>query len=286
MQKRRRCVSDDESSEELTVLKRMRRKAQPLRTVAAPVSDAEAELRLTADQMADLKHDVYTKCARKRKNFGWAKCPKEILDPLIERMMVMARATPDDVFLDIGSGVGNVVETVATRIGCRSIGVELVRENYAVSVEAAPHFAQHRQDTGLANPECRVEYLLGDVRKHWASLRDDVSIIWMANKFFPMEVDCFLLDAIETLKPGTRIFTMKDLVLHTDPECESQRERCQYYTFEEIRWGADDVEWTQKPGVIHMYTRTDVIRQDEEQLSQGYSVRSSVGSVLSNSSSD
>ena len=226
-------------------------------------------LRLSAADMAAAKADVYALCSQKRKNGAWGKCPKCILDPLIERMMHMSKATKNDVFLDVGSGMGNVCESWATRVGCQTIGVELVKENYALGVEAAPRFQEFRENNGLDAP--RVDYIQGDIKKHWDSIAEDATIVWIANKCFPVSLDCFMVDAILDLKPGTRIFTMKDLVLHTRPEDSLQSELCQYFTFDELPWGAGDVEWTNKPGMIHMYTRTSLLRDDDEVLSQGLS---------------
>ena len=220
----------------------------------SPMSPPRCAFSMSADKMAEMKRRVYATCG-KRKNGSWAKCPKYINDQLIETMMVMARATPEDVFLDIGSGTGNVVESVATRVGCRSIGVEFVSQNYDIAMAAKPQFETLRKQHGLRNP-C-VEYHCNDIRKVWDQVCDLPTIIWCSNKLFGIDLDIFLLSVITELKPGTRIFLWKDLVLHTRPENATQRALCQYFTFQEYTTQPGDVEWTDKSDTIHLYTRTD-----------------------------
>eukprot|EP01061_Rhynchopus_euleeides_P040021 TRINITY_DN6873_c0_g1_i4.p1 TRINITY_DN6873_c0_g1~~TRINITY_DN6873_c0_g1_i4.p1 ORF type:complete len:195 (+),score=76.93 TRINITY_DN6873_c0_g1_i4:171-755(+) len=177
-------------------------------------------------------------------------------------MLLLSCATPNDVFLDIGSGIGNVVESVAMRVGCPTIGVEFVEHNYQLSLEAAPHFKDFRKRHGLDGPDPR--YILGDIRKVWEGIRHEPTIIWCSNKLFPLELDIWLLRHIQTLPAGTRIMMWKDLVLHTDPESPMQREMCRYFTFDSIECQPGDLEWTNKPATLQMYTRTAFTDDDSE----------------------
>jgi hypothetical protein len=44
---------------------------------------------------------------------------------VVERMLQLANVTADDVVYDLGSGDGRIVIQVATRLGARSVGVEI-----------------------------------------------------------------------------------------------------------------------------------------------------------------
>eukprot|EP01059_Diplonema_ambulator_P036983 TRINITY_DN9561_c0_g1_i2.p1 TRINITY_DN9561_c0_g1~~TRINITY_DN9561_c0_g1_i2.p1 ORF type:complete len:255 (+),score=89.88 TRINITY_DN9561_c0_g1_i2:526-1290(+) len=228
----------------------------------APKRTLSEAYEVDAEEMAAVKEEIYGRSQRKRKMFGWAKCPKFILDPLVERMMRMAGATKEDVFLDLGSGIGNVCQSVATMVGCRTVGIELTKENHNVAVDTAEAFHQYRADNQLT--PVTTDFIQGDLRVHVPSLYKDATIVWCANLLFPLKLDCFLVYAFREFRPGTRIFVMKDIILHTDPYHTLQEGGFKYFTFEDFHWGPGDVEWTDLPGNLYMYTRTSYTGEDED----------------------
>ena len=231
-----------------------RRRAAGCKNIAAKA------LHLSADEMADVKVTMYEKCSKKREIMTWSETSKFLMDPLIESFLLKANVTKDDVFIDVGSGVGNVIESVATRVGCRCIGIEINKHNYEVSVEAAEHFRTYRRANNLPDPE--VTYVNGDVLKNWDVVKEG-TVVWCANKLFPMSVDCFMSDAIKDLKPGTRFMTMKDLLVHKDVDNGLQWEDAfQWFNFDTVAWGEGGVEWTRETGSVHLYTRTDCVREE------------------------
>ena len=87
-------------------------------------------------------------------------------------MLQIAKVTPDDYLIDLGSGDGRIVLTAAKRYGARGLGVEIVPEYVEKSREAAKtlgvaqkaHFRQ--QDlfqTDLSPASVVTMYLLPDV---------------------------------------------------------------------------------------------------------------------------
>ena len=46
-------------------------------------------------------------------------------EPVVKKMLTMAKVGPDDVVYDLGSGDGRIVILAATRHGARSVGVEI-----------------------------------------------------------------------------------------------------------------------------------------------------------------
>eukprot|EP01063_Lacrimia_lanifica_P019470 TRINITY_DN2677_c0_g1_i1.p2 TRINITY_DN2677_c0_g1~~TRINITY_DN2677_c0_g1_i1.p2 ORF type:complete len:295 (+),score=132.56 TRINITY_DN2677_c0_g1_i1:72-956(+) len=243
-------------------------------------SHLAAGLQLDADVMDELKQDIYERCGKRRKMLHWAKCPKFILDPLIERMMVLAKVTPQDTFLDIGSGVGNVVESMATRVGCNGVGIEIAKVNHEVAMAAKPLFAEYRSQHGLR--EAKTEFVCGDIMKMADGMDyiNNASVIWCSNKLFPIEVNSYLVNAFKETPPGTRIFVMNNLYNHHRPSCKTQAECFKYFKFTDFAWGAGDVEWTNAPGCMYMYTRTDYVEGDDSDDA------SSQSSLPQNSSDD
>jgi len=52
---------------------------------------------------------------------------------VVEKMLDLAKVTPDDVVYDMGSGDGRIVITAAQKFGARAVGVELSPELYTQS---------------------------------------------------------------------------------------------------------------------------------------------------------
>eukprot|EP01060_Flectonema_neradi_P039547 TRINITY_DN8745_c0_g1_i1.p1 TRINITY_DN8745_c0_g1~~TRINITY_DN8745_c0_g1_i1.p1 ORF type:complete len:257 (+),score=54.21 TRINITY_DN8745_c0_g1_i1:51-773(+) len=205
----------------------------------------------TVKEMSLVKTAVYSSCDKKRKMLGWAKCPKFVLDPLVDRVMKMMNAKPGEKFVDAGCGIGNIIAHVATRFGCDCTGIEIAKHNLEVAKEAEGKFAAYRTEAGLAQP--KVDYVEGDLRVELPPIIDDVDILWCSNFLFPIEVNAFLIGQIYRLKPGARVFLMRDLV--PDRTNTGLNKYIEKTSFE---WGAGDVEWTNEPGDLFMYVRTDV----------------------------
>eukprot|EP01063_Lacrimia_lanifica_P041829 TRINITY_DN9838_c0_g1_i1.p1 TRINITY_DN9838_c0_g1~~TRINITY_DN9838_c0_g1_i1.p1 ORF type:complete len:270 (+),score=103.14 TRINITY_DN9838_c0_g1_i1:66-875(+) len=217
-------------------------------------------LQLDADIMADVKDRLYGRCGRKRKMLHWNRCPKFILDPLIERLCIRANIMPTDTFVDIGSGIGNVVETVATRVGCHAVGLELEKVHHDVAASAKPLFDKYRAEQGLKGT---TEFICDNVCNVDEALITNADVVWCANKLFPMKVNGYLIDLFKKMKPGARVIVMNDLYLHTRPEDKAQQEEAfRYFEFDDFHWGPGDVEWTDNPGELFMYTRTDYVYEE------------------------
>ena len=56
-----------------------------------------------------------------------------VLDRIIESEYI----SKDDVLLDYGSGMGRVAIYLHSRLGCRALGVELIKEFYKISLDNA-----------------------------------------------------------------------------------------------------------------------------------------------------
>ena len=264
---RPRKTSAGESADGGPATKRVHRRAAARDEFAGVrLAGLQTALELTSEEMAAVKAAVYGRCELKRKVMSWAQTSKFMLDPLIERFLLQAKVTKDDVFIDLGSGVGNVVESVATRVGCRCIGIELNEHNYKLSVEAASHFRQFREENQLPNPS--VEYVHGDLTKLWDMVVKEGTVVWCSNKLFPTGLDMFMSDGIKDLKPGARMMMMKDLLVHTDRDNGLQWEDSfKWFDFDSITWDESDekcVEWSDGPGKVHIYKRTEYVRQEGE----------------------
>ena len=110
--------------------------------------------------------------------------------PVVQRMLELAKVTPDDVVYDLGSGDGRMVITAAQHYGARGVGVEI----NPVWVRDARRYAEA---LGVAD---RVSFRIEDL--FTIDLREATVVTlyllpWMNRKLAPKFV--------AELKPGTRI---------------------------------------------------------------------------------
>jgi SAM-dependent methyltransferase len=108
---------------------------------------------------------------------------------VVDEMLRMARVTPSDFVMDLGSGDGRIAITAAKKFGARALGVELDEHLIFQSEESA------RQ----AGVEDRVQFLRQDLFK--TDLRR-ASVITM---YLLPSVNRRLRPTLLDLKPGTRI---------------------------------------------------------------------------------
>jgi predicted O-methyltransferase YrrM len=111
-------------------------------------------------------------------------------EPVVMKMLEMAKVTRNDVVYDLGSGDGRIVITAAKKFGARGVGVEidpkLVREA-----------TRHAREAGVAD---RVKFVQGDIFE--ADIREATVITMYLLPDVNMRLRPKLLS---DLKPGTRI---------------------------------------------------------------------------------
>ena len=116
---------------------------------------------------------------------------------LVNRMLDMAKVTPNDYVVDLGSGDGRTVITAAKR-GARALGVEYNPDMVALS-------RRNAQKEGVTD---KVQFVQGDI------FETDFSKASVITLFLLPELNVKLRPKILDMKPGTRVvsnsFTMGD----------------------------------------------------------------------------
>ena len=127
------------------------------------------------------------------KDVVWVPTPQA----LVEKMLDMAKVTPNDFHMDLGSGDGRTVITAAKR-GVKAMGVEFNPDMVELSRKAAAK-------EGVAD---RATFVQGDLFKA------DISKATVITMFLLPSINMQLRPSLLNLKPGTRIvsntFTMED----------------------------------------------------------------------------
>jgi precorrin-6B methylase 2 len=127
------------------------------------------------------------------KDVVWVPTPQ----PLVEKMLDLAKLTPQDFHMDLGSGDGRTVITAAKR-GARSVGIEYNPDMVALSQKNAA-------DAGVT---ARAQFRQADL------FETDFSEANVVTLFLLPSINMKLRPKILEMKPGTRIvantFTMED----------------------------------------------------------------------------
>ena len=127
------------------------------------------------------------------KDVVWVPTPQ----PLVERMLDMAKVTPQDFLMDLGSGDGRTVITAAKR-GLRAQGVEYNPDMVALSQRNA-------KEAGVSD---KATFVKADL------FETDFSKAQVVTMFLLPSINLRLRPKILEMKPGTRIvsntFTMDD----------------------------------------------------------------------------
>ena len=127
------------------------------------------------------------------KDVVWVPTPQ----PLVEKMLDLAKVTPQDLVMDLGSGDGRTVITAAKR-GARGLGVEFNPDMVELS----------KKNAAAAGVADRATFVKGDL------FEADLSKASVITMFLLPTINLKLRPQILELKPGTRIvsnsFTMDD----------------------------------------------------------------------------
>jgi precorrin-6B methylase 2 len=120
------------------------------------------------------------------KDVAWWPTPQV----LVEKMLDMAKVTPEDSVIDLGSGDGRMVITAAKR-GARALGVEYNPDLVALS----------KRNAAKENVGVRAQFVQGDL------FESDISRATVITMFLSETLNRKLRGRILNLKPGTRVLS-------------------------------------------------------------------------------
>jgi SAM-dependent methyltransferase len=128
------------------------------------------------------------------KDVIWVPTP----DALVERMLTMAQATPNDFVVDLGAGDGRIAIAAARKFGAKSMGIEFNPDMVALSKKNAAK-------DGVGE---KVEFVRGDI------FETDFSKATVVTMYLLPTLNAKLRPKILDMKPGTRVashqFDMED----------------------------------------------------------------------------
>jgi SAM-dependent methyltransferase len=132
----------------------------------------------------------------------------EITDEGVQKLIDMIKPTAQDVFYDLGSGVGRMTTKMYLDSPLKkSVGIELSdsRHTYAMAIQ------QELKAKKKLIPGRTLDFKKGDILK--ANL-DDATIVYTASTCFSDEFMKKLTNKLAALKKGLKVFTLRPLVKH------------------------------------------------------------------------
>ena len=154
---------------------------------------AAAAVSVDAKDRRDCDRDYKPQVGQSGKDVVWVPTPDEI----VQRMLRMAKVTPQDTVYDLGAGDGKIA-IAAGKLGATAVGIEYNPD----MAKLAQCYVQAEELTG------KTRIIQGDVFK------EDFSKASVVTMYLLPELNLRLRPTILNMKPGTRVtshqFTMGD----------------------------------------------------------------------------
>ncbi|KAI0430317.1 histone methylation protein DOT1-domain-containing protein [Xylaria sp. FL1042] len=178
----------------------------------------------------------------------------ELLHPFVTKILVeQTKMTSDQVFIDLGSGVGNVVLQAALEIGCRSYGCEMMENACNLAEAQEKEFRSRCMLWGVAPGRVHLER--GDFRTSAKILEKlkEADVILVNNKAFTSTLNDALINMFLDLKKGCKIISLKSFVY--DNKTAINDVATSILSFEQFRYHENWVSWTGSDGEYYISTR-------------------------------
>lgn len=180
----------------------------------------------------------------------------ELLHPFISKLLVeQIKMTLDQVFVDLGSGVGNVCLQAALEIGCESWGCEMMENACNLAELQIKEFDARCMLWGIKPGKVQLER--GDFRKnpviHEALKRADVVLV--NNKAFTSQLNDDLVRMFLDLKPGCKIISLRSFVADFKSSHNINDVGSTILDVEECTYPEGFVSWTNAGGSYFISTR-------------------------------
>jgi len=180
----------------------------------------------------------------------------ELLPTFVSKFLAETSLKSDQVFVDLGSGVGNVVLQAALEVGCESWGCEMMENACLLADAQEKEFSARCRLWGVRAGRIRLEkgdFLLNDpILK--AMRKADVILV--NNQAFTPQLNQSLIDLFLDLKDGCKIVSLKSFV----PQGHQITARTQHNPVNllDVRQGeyhSDSVSWTDASGTYFIATK-------------------------------
>lgn len=180
----------------------------------------------------------------------------ELLPPFNSQIFRDTNLRPSSVFLDLGSGVGNVVLQAALEIGSESHGIEMMPNPCKLARDQAQEFPARCRMWGLSTGS--VNLLDGDFLDdtRLAPILQRADVVLVNNELFSPQLNEELRTRFLDLKEGARVVSLKSFVPPGWKLTERTSESiCAMLEVERKEFWSGCVSWTNRGGDYFVATK-------------------------------
>ena len=167
----------------------------------------------------------------------------ELLPPFIHNIFHQTSLTSSSVFVDLGSGVGNVVLQSALQTGAESWGIEIMDTPASFALKQASELrARARMWNIRLGP---IHLIHGDIFDN--AQIDEVlrraDVVLVNNKVFPQALNGRLLDKFLDLKQGARVVSLESFTPPSRQGVRNEQNVAMLFEEERFESGTQSVSW-------------------------------------------
>ncbi|KAJ1654381.1 Nucleosomal histone H3-Lys79 methylase [Dispira simplex] len=136
----------------------------------------------------------------------------EVNASLVHEFIRQTHLQHDQVFVDMGCGIGNVVLQIAAEVGCEAHGIEIMTQPGQFAMRQAVEFESRMRLYGL--PHGSVELHTGDFLSHSGihATLGRAHVVLVNNYAFSSQLNQQLLQLFLDLEEGTQIISLKSFI--------------------------------------------------------------------------
>ncbi|KAL7752345.1 Nucleosomal histone H3-Lys79 methylase [Sorochytrium milnesiophthora] len=179
------------------------------------------------------------------------------VNPIFVSMILnRVKLKPDQTFVDLGSGIGNVVLQMAAQSGCNAVGVEIQR---IASELAQAQLNEYRARMRFFNKRHgNIALHHGDMLDHpdiSSALLSRADVIFVNNYVFSPELNQGILQKFLDLKEGARVVSLKSFVPHEYKlSLRNVDNIASIFEVEAFEYPRGYVSWTDQGGTWYVQT--------------------------------
>jgi H3 lysine-79-specific histone-lysine N-methyltransferase len=180
----------------------------------------------------------------------------ELKSNLVYQILVETQISSSQVFVDLGSGVANVVLQAALQIGCESWGCEIMENACSLADAQKVEFEARCRLWGIQPGLARLErgdfMMNSDIRG--ALQRADVVLV--NNEVFTPELNVSLVNLFLDLKEGCKIVSLKSFVPQNRKISNyNNNDPCNILEVEKKTYSTKSVSWKDEGGDYYIATK-------------------------------
>ncbi|KAI9683152.1 MAG: Nucleosomal histone H3-Lys79 methylase [Trizodia sp. TS-e1964] len=173
----------------------------------------------------------------------------ELLPRFVDQIFKDTGIKSNQIFVDLGSGVGNVVLQAALQVGCESWGCEMMENACELATLQETEFTARCRLWGLQPGEIHLER--GDFLENSkiAKILQKADVVLVNNQAFTPELNNKLVNLFLDLKEGCQIVSLKSFVPHDHKiNVRNVNSPINLLSVQPKEYFSDSVSWTNAGG--------------------------------------